>query len=176
MRKGWEARGKGYYYFAAFTYVFMMQALFSLIVGSSALFVSIWSDNNYYPLDFIGLAVWIFGFVFELLADKQLQNFRDNPENRGKLIKSGLWRYTRHPNYFGEAVLWWGIYLIACSVKWGPVTIFSSLFITILVRFVSGVPLLENKYKNRPEFIEYMQETNIFFPWFVRKATPALVD
>ena len=105
-----------------------------------------------------------------------MQNFRDNPENRGKLIKSGLWRYTRHPNYFGEAVLWWGIYLIACSVTWGPVTFFSALFITILVRFVSGVPLLENKYKDRPEFMEYMQETNIFFPWFVRKASPVAAN
>ena len=70
MRTGWEARGKTYYYFAAFTYVFMMQALFSIIVGSSAIFVNIWSDNNYYPLDFIGLAVWVFGFIFELVADR----------------------------------------------------------------------------------------------------------
>jgi len=68
------------------------------------------------------------------------------------LIKNGLWRYSRHPNYFGEAVLWWGIFLIACSVDYGWATFFSALFITLLIRFVSGVPLLENKYKDRPEF------------------------
>jgi len=66
-------------------------------------------------------------------------------------------------------VLWWGIFLIACSVEYGWITFFSALFITLLIRFVSGVPLLENKYKERPEFQKYMKETNIFFPWFVRK-------
>ena len=70
MRRGWEAKGKCYYYFAAFTYVFMMQALFSLIVGASALYVSIWSEKDFYPLDVIGLVVWAFGFIFELVADK----------------------------------------------------------------------------------------------------------
>ena len=70
MRKGWEAKGKAYYYFAAFTFVFMMQALFSLIVGASALFVSIWSGDEFFPLDIIGAVVWLFGWVFELVADK----------------------------------------------------------------------------------------------------------
>jgi steroid 5-alpha reductase family enzyme len=68
------------------------------------------------------------------------------------LIKSGLWRYSRHPNYFGEALLWWGTFIIACSVEYGWITFYAPLFITLLVRFVSGVPLLEEKYKNRPEF------------------------
>eukprot|EP00347_Sterkiella_histriomuscorum_P014065 403362293 len=169
MRRGWEAKGKCYYYFAAFTFVFMMQALFSLIVGSSALFVSIWSGDQFFPLDAIGAFVWLFGFVFELVADRQMKQFREDPSNRGKLIKVGLWRYSRHPNYFGEAVLWWGIYLIACSVEYGWITFFSAGFITFLLRFVSGVPLLEEKYKNRPDFQVYMKETNIFVPWFVRK-------
>jgi steroid 5-alpha reductase family enzyme len=120
-------------------------------------------------LDVIGAAIWLFGFLFEIVADYQLQAFRDDPSNRGKLIKSGLWRYSRHPNYFGEAVLWWGIFLIACSVEYGWITVYAPLFITILVRFVSGVPLLENKYKSRPEFQIYMKETNVFCPWFVRK-------
>ena len=69
-----------------------------------------------------------------------------------KFIKWGLWRYTRHPNYFGEAVLWWGIYLIACSIPYGYYTVFSPLFITLLIRYVSGVPFLERKYKSNPEF------------------------
>ena len=119
----------------------------------------------------MGAAVWAFGFIFEMVSDYQLQAFRDNPDNRGKLIKSGLWRYSRHPNYFGEALLWWGIYIIACSVSFGWITVFAPAFITILVRFISGVPLLENKYKDRPEFQEYMKETNVFAPWFVRKVT-----
>ena len=152
MRKGWEAKGTCYYYFAAFTFVFMMQALFSIIINSSALFVSIWSGPDFFALDVVGACLWAFGFIFELVADCQLQQFRNDSSNRGKIIKSGLWRYSRHPNYFGEAVLWWGIYLIACSVEYGWITFFSALFITLLIRFVSGVPLLENKYKERPEF------------------------
>jgi len=84
----------------------------------------------------------------------------------------GLWRYTRHPNYFGEAVLWWGIYLIACGVKMGFVTIFAPLLISILVRYVSGVPLLEKKYETNPDFKSYCKETNVFMPWFVRKQIP----
>ena len=171
MRKRWMEQSLGYYYWAAFIYVFMMQALFSLIVNGAALMVSIWSTDEFFWLDVVGAAVWAFGFIFELVSDYQLQAFRDDASNRGKLIKSGLWRYSRHPNYFGEALLWWGIYLIACSVSFGWVTFFAPLFITILVRFVSGVPLLENKYKDRPEFQEYMKETNVFFPWFVRKVS-----
>jgi steroid 5-alpha reductase family enzyme len=163
--------GLAYYYWAAFIYVFMMQALFSLIVNGAALFVSIWSTDEFFWLDVVGAAVWAFGFIFELVSDYQLQAFRDDPANRGKLIKSGLWRYSRHPNYFGEALLWWGIYIIACSVAFGWITVFAPAFITILVRFISGVPLLENKYKDRPEFQEYMKETNVFAPWFVRKVT-----
>ena len=94
----------------------------------------------------------------------------DKTPGKSKFIKWGLWRYTRHPNYFGEAVLWWGIWLIACSIDWGWVTVFAPLFISILVRFVSGVPLLEEKYKDNPEFIEYCKETNVFCPWFVNKS------
>ena len=81
-----------------------------------------------------------------------MKDFRADPSNRGKLIKVGLWRYSRHPNYFGEATLWWGIFLIACSVEYGWITVFAPIFITFLLRFVSGVPLLEEKYKNRPDF------------------------
>lgn len=169
MRKRWSAVSTGYYYWAAFIYVFMMQALFSVIVNSSALMVSIWSTGEFFLLDVIGAAVWAFGFIFEMVADYQLQKFRDDPTNRGKLIKVGLWRYSRHPNYFGEAVLWWGIFIIALSVEFGWITVYAPLFITLLIRFVSGVPLLENKYKDRPEFQQYMKETNVFVPWFVRK-------
>lgn len=169
MRRGWEAHGKCSYYSQAFLWVFFMQAIFSLIANSAALCVSIWSDSDFFPLDAIGAFVWLLGFVIELVADKQMQNFRSNPANRGTIIQTGLWRYSRHPNYFGEALLWWGIYLIACSVHLGWVTFFAPLFITVLVRFVSGVPMLEKKYKDREDFKQYCRETNVFVPWFVRR-------
>ena len=119
MRADWtEKGGPTGYYWRALVYVFMLQALFSIICNSAALYVIIYSKSDYLIwLDFIGIAVWIFGFVFELVGDTQLKNhIADKTPGKKKFINSGLWRFTRHPNYFGEAVLWWGIYLIACSV------------------------------------------------------------
>ena len=84
----------------------------------------------------------------------------------GKFIKTGLWRYSRHPNYFGETVMWYGIALIACSMEYGWITIYSAIFINVLIRFVSGVPFPEEKYKNNPEWQQYCRETNVFCLWF----------
>ena len=172
MRKKWkEIGGQFCVVISSFFAVFMLQGLFMCIVGGSALFIAIYSheDDDLFVLEFLGAFVFLFGFIFEVVADMQLRNHIKNPDNRGKLIKTGLWRYTRHPNYFGEAVLWWGVWLIACSIKWGWSTFFAALFITLIIRFVSGVPFLEEKYKDREDFKQYCKETNCFFPWFVRK-------
>lgn len=118
-------------------------------------------------LDFIGISVWLFGFIFEWVGDDQLRrHLADKTPGKEKFIKWGLWKYTRHPNYFGESVLWWGIYLITCSVPGGENTFFAPLFITILVRYISGVPLLEEKYQDNADFKQYCTETNVFCPWF----------
>ena len=91
-----------------------------------------------------------------MVGDKQLaDHIADKTPGKKKFINKGLWRFTRHPNYFGEAVLWWGIYFLACGVEWGWVTIWAPLFITYLVRFLSGVPMLEEKYKDNPEWQAY---------------------
>ena len=98
-------------------------------------------------------------------------HINDTSQGKRKFIDWGLWKYTRHPNYFGEALLWWGIWLIACSVPNGWKTIFAPLFITILVRFVSGVPLLERKYEGREDWKRYCSQTNVFVPWFTREVS-----
>ena len=173
FRADWMERGGGYngYLWRAFVYVFMLQGLFSLICNSAALYVLIYSfTNKLIWLDYIGMCTWVFGFLFEVVGDNQLKNhIADKTPGKKKFIFSGLWRYTRHPNYFGEAVLWWGVYFLACAVKWGFVTIWAPLFITYLVRFLSGVPLLEEKYKGNPEWEEYCAQVNVFFPWFTKK-------
>ena len=107
-----------------------------------------------------GLIVWIFGFYFESTADKQLSNHIKNPANKGKLMTTGLWKYSRHPNYFGEVTQWWGIFLLSSSLF----TIISPLTITLLILFVSGIPLLEKKYEGRPDWEEYKKKTSIFIP------------
>ena len=172
MRRDWTEKG-GYwgYVLRAFFIIFMMQAAFSLVTNSCALYVHIYSNSeNLIWLDFVGIAVWLFGFLFEWIGDEQLKrHLADKSPDKPKFIKWGLWRYTRHPNYFGECVLWWGIYFLACSVKFGFATIYAPVFINLLIRFLSGVPMLEEKYLNNPEFKQYMRETNVFFPWFVTK-------
>lgn len=162
-RQEWtRAGGKLLLCLNSFFVVFMLQGVFMLVVGSSVLFTAIFSheDDDIFVLEPIGAFVFAFGFLFEAVADWQLSRFIKKPENKGHIIKSGLWRYSRHPNYFGEAVIWWGAYLIACGIQWGWATFYSALAITLLIRFVSGVPFLEKKYADREEFKEYKKETN----------------
>jgi steroid 5-alpha reductase family enzyme len=120
-------------------------------------------------LDRIGLLIWLFGFGFEAIGDWQLLQFKKDPENKGKIIQHGLWRYSRHPNYFGEAVLWWGIFLIALKAQYGILAIISPILIDFLLLKVSGIPMLEAKYEGNPDFESYKARTNAFFPWFPKK-------
>jgi steroid 5-alpha reductase family enzyme len=114
--------------------------------------------------DASGAAVFAAGFCFEAVGDWQLRRFLRRPENSGRLMTEGLWAWTRHPNYFGEAALWWGIGFVAVQAEHGWAALASALTITVLVRFVSGVPLLEKKYAGREDFEAYKKRTSVFFP------------
>lgn len=116
--------------------------------------------------DLIGILVWIIGYAIEAISDQQLFVFMHNPANKGHVINTGLWRYSRHPNYFGEALMWFGIWIIALSVPFGMTAIITPLVITFLLRFVTGVPLIERAMKDNPEYQEYTKTTNAFVPWF----------
>jgi steroid 5-alpha reductase family enzyme len=117
-------------------------------------------------LDIVAAALWLFGFTFEALGDLQLARFKANPENKGKVLQSGVWRYTRHPNYFGDSAQWWAFYLIAISAG-GWWTIFSPIVMTVLLVRVSGVALLEKSLKkSKPGYEEYAKRTSAFIPWF----------
>jgi steroid 5-alpha reductase family enzyme len=121
-------------------------------------------------LDYLGALLWGIGFIFEAGGDWQLARFRANPDNQGKLLNTGLWRYTRHPNYFGDAAQWWSFYLIAAAAG-GFWTIFSPIIMTLLLRRVSGVTMLEKSLKDsKPGYKEYIETTNAFIPWFPRKS------
>ncbi|HSB12765.1 MAG TPA: DUF1295 domain-containing protein [Blastocatellia bacterium] len=121
-------------------------------------------------LDWVGATVWLIGFLFESAGDFQLSRFKSDPNNKGKVMDRGLWRYTRHPNYFGDALLWWGFFLIALSTPAGLWTVISPLVMTGLLMKVSGVALLEKTLvKTKPEYSDYVRRTSAFFPWFSGK-------
>ena len=116
--------------------------------------------------DVAGAATWAIGLLFEAVGDAQLARFRADPANASRVMDRGLWRYTRHPNYFGDACVWWGLWLIACAVPGGWVTVFSPLVMTFLLRRVSGVPMLERgMVKRRPGYEDYVRRTSPFLPW-----------
>jgi steroid 5-alpha reductase family enzyme len=166
MRKKW---GNNHPRIQAFFKVFMIQGVFMFIISAPIHFVFISVESVDLAWIIIGIVLFLIGFYFEAVGDIQLRKFISNPTNKGRIMQSGLWRYTRHPNYFGETVMWWSIFIIIVSVDWGFISIIGPLTITYLLVFVSGVPLLEKKYASKPDFIEYSKKTSMFFPWFPKK-------
>lgn len=117
------------------------------------------------PLDALGVVLFATGLFFESVGDWQLARFKADPDNRGRVMDRGLWRFTRHPNYFGDCVVWWGLYAIACATPAGPFTLLSPILMTFLLLRVSGVALLERSIgKRRPDYAAYVQRTSAFFP------------
>lgn len=153
----------------AFVQVYLLQAIMMMVISYGVLYGISQLDKKLNLLTVLGLLVWMIGFYFESTGDRQLAVFKSNPANKGRIIKSGLWRYSRHPNYFGEATLWWGILITVLSCTGNPITIISPVTITFLLLFVSGVPLLEKKYQGNAEFEDYAKITPKFFPWFPKK-------
>jgi steroid 5-alpha reductase family enzyme len=140
-----------------------------VLVAAPIIFVNRFDDSIFTLLGWgwfesVGVLVWLIGYYFESRGDAQLAVFISNPENKGTIMTSGLWAYTRHPNYFGEVTQWWGIWLIAMGLPMGWLAVIGPLTITFLILKVSGIPMLEKKYEGNPEFEAYKQRTSAFFP------------
>lgn len=166
LRKRW---GTKFVYLKAFLNVFFLQGVLLFIIALPISHSFAVRNVNFSWWQFWGILVWIIGFVFEVIGDWQLEKFKKNPMNKGKLLTSGLWSTTRHPNYFGEATCWWGIFLVSLG-QWGDFwLVLSPLVITLLLLFVSGVPLLEKKYREREDFQVYARKTSKFFPFVGKK-------
>lgn len=158
-RKDW---GK-WVYVRSYFQIFMLQGLFMLIISASTM-VAVNGVETMYRYNYLGIALWAFGFYFEALGDYQLKRFIGNPKNKGKIMTSGLWKYTRHPNYFGEVTLWWGLWLVVIGVAYWPIAVISPVAISLLIYFVSGVPMLEKKYADNKDYKKYAAKTSKFFP------------
>jgi steroid 5-alpha reductase family enzyme len=144
--------------------VFFLQAVLLVLISTPVTYINSVPNPLLSKLDALGVLIWVIGFIFEAVGDYQLARFKADPSNKGLIMTSGLWRFTRHPNYFGEVLLWWGIYLIALSVPGGWRTIIGPITITILILKVSGIPMLEAKYKGNPQYEAYRRRTSSFLP------------
>lgn len=175
MRERWKEKGMNLF-LRSFAKIYLFQGLVIFIV----VFPTLWINVNENPqltslLDFagitlwVGLITWIIGFYFESVGDYQLYKFLKNPNRTKKVMDEGLWKYTQHPNYFGEVTMWWGIFIIALAVPWGFITIFGPIYITFQIINVSGVRLLNKIHKGDDEFAEYKRRTSTFIPWFPKK-------
>lgn len=160
----WRKEWGNWFYIRSYVQVYLLQGFLLFLIVLPVLVINNSSASTLGWLDFLGVAVWIFGFYFEAVGDAQLARFIKDPGNKGKLMQSGLWAYTRHPNYFGEVTQWWGIWLIALSVPGGLLSVISPLTITVLILKVSGIPMLEKKMEENPEFAEYKRRTSMFIP------------
>lgn len=161
MRDKWTSR----FELVMFVKNYLVQFLLNLLVGFPIVYINLQGSNGTGILTWLGVALWLAGFFFEVVGDEQLRRFKLKPDSKGKLMTTGLWAWTRHPNYFGESAMWWGIFLISLTGDLGRVwLIFSPLIMTGLLLFVSGVPLLEKKYAGRADWEAYTKRTAKFFP------------
>jgi steroid 5-alpha reductase family enzyme len=144
--------------------VYLLQGLFLFLIVLPVLLINKTVGISVGILDLFGGTVWVVGFYFEAMGDAQLARFIKNPANKGKLMQGGLWAYSRHPNYFGEVTQWWGLWLVALSVPNGWFSIIGPITITFLILKVSGVPMLEKKMAENPEFAEYKRRVSGFVP------------
>jgi len=161
-----EHHGTAFAWVSLFT-VFGLQGVLMWVI-SMPLQIAVVSPApaNLTVWDGIGLSLWVIGFLFETVGDQQLASFKADPANRGKVMDKGLWGWTRHPNYFGETVLWWGYFFIALSAPAGIWTIFSPILMTYLLLRFSGVALLERALiERRPAYQAYIERTSAFIPW-----------
>lgn len=145
--------------------IYLLQGAVIFVVSLPVVLAALFPSEPMHELYMFGVLVWIIGFFFEAVGDYQLDQFITKPENKGKIMTRGLWKYTRHPNYFGESTMWWGISLAAGSLTSYPIVCFiSPVLITYLLLKVSGVPLLEKKYAGKPEWEAYKAKTSVFIP------------
>jgi len=148
--------------------VFWLQGVILWII-SAPLLTAVRSSRPLGLWDALGSAVFLAGLACEALADRQLRRFKADPSNAGRVLDTGLWRYSRHPNYFGDATVWWGLWIVAAAGR-GWWTVFGPVAMTFLLLRVSGVPLLEKGLeRSRPGYPEYVRRTSAFVPWWPKR-------
>ena len=166
-----RARNQPNFAFKSLYLVFALQAVLAWLVSLPLLAVLAEPRAWFVPIDCTGATIALFGIVFEAIGDQQLATFKSNPANKGRVMDRGVWRYTRHPNYFGEFCVWWGFFIMVLPHGWWSVA--SPLVMSILLIKVSGVGLLEKDIgERRPAYRDYIARTPAFFPWMPKRPAP----
>ncbi len=157
------------FYLQSFLKVFMLQGVLLWLISLSVIAINSSSiAGSFRPFDFIAVLVWCTGFGFEVIGDWQLHRFLSDPLNKGKIFKRGLWRYTRHPNYFGELLMWWSIWILSLPVDAGGMTLVSPLALSFIIWFFS-IPITENLLEANKDYKAYKKRTNMLVPWYPKK-------
>ncbi len=168
--QAWRRAAGGSWWWRSFFKVFLLQGIILWIVAAPLIAVQTGAGpRQLIWVDCLAVLVWLKGFFFEAVGDWQLARFKADPANKAKVLQSGVWRYTRHPNYFGDATQWWGFYLVALAAGFWW-TIFSPVLMTLLLLRVSGVTMMEKSLAQaKPGYKEYIESTNEFIPWLPKK-------
>jgi len=158
-----DYRGNSFWWFSLIS-VFALQGVVMWLISLPVQIGQV-AESSMGILNFAGVGIWLIGFLFESAGDYQLAKFKSHPDSRGKVMDRGLWRFTRHPNYFGNSLIWWGLFFVA--VTWSTAwLVISPIFMTFLLVKVSGVALLERDLAGRSEeYRDYIRRTSAFIPW-----------
>ncbi len=167
----WREKSGRRFWLVSLFKVFLLQAVFLWVIALSCQWGQIARlPAGFTPLDYLGVILWAIGFVFETVSDHQLEKFKADPASRGRVLEHGLWAWSRHPNYFGESLVWWGVFLIALATPNALWTIVSPILITAVLLKMTGIPLMEKAIVHtRPGYKNYIARTSSFFPWFRKK-------
>ena len=168
----WREKWGKWFVARSYLQVFLLQGLFLLVISGPVIAIDATPQKPLGWPDALAGLFWLGGFALEASADAQLARFKRELGNKGRILTAGLWRWSRHPNYFGEAVMWWALFFLALAGGAAWAFLASPLLITFLLRFVSGVPMLERKSRGRPDFEDYARRTNAFVPWVPRRPAP----
>jgi steroid 5-alpha reductase family enzyme len=167
--KKWRDEWGKYFVFRSYLQVYLLQGFFMWIISVPIIVVSMAKHQAISPFILAGSIIWFIGFAFESIGDYQLMLFIKQRQNKSDIMQTGLWKYTRHPNYFGEVLVWWGICIMVLPLQNGIWAVISPITISFLLLYVSGIPMLEAKYNHNQAFQEYKKRTSAFFPMLPKK-------
>ena len=160
----WRKEWGNTFYIRSFLQVYVLQSIFLFMIVSPVLHAASFDTSEFSIFTAIGILIWLIGFCWQVVGDKQLATFIAERKSKEEVLKTGLWSYSRHPNYFGEVVMWWGVYLVIIPLPESWLFIIGPVTITLLIRYVSGVPMLERRYAVNEAYQAYKKQVPALFP------------